>query len=60
MASIAEKLRGWLRRAETVVAEEARGAAPVTTPPPGQPAGETSTNAQVEGAVGQPWPDEKA
>jgi hypothetical protein len=59
MASIAEKVRGWFRRAETAVEEEARGAGPATTSPPGQPAHETSTNAQVEGAVGQPWPDEE-
>jgi hypothetical protein len=40
----------------------AEGGTPVATPPPGASAGigdtdrETSTNAQVEGAVGQPWP----
>lgn len=59
MSSIADKVKGWFRRAETAVEEEASGARPVTTSPTGGAERETSTNAQVEGAAGQPWPDEE-
>jgi hypothetical protein len=45
LTSLLEKIKSWLRGAET----------PVATPP-GDPDRETSTNAQVEGAVGEPYP----
>jgi hypothetical protein len=48
--SLLDKLKGWLRGAEDV----AEGETPVATPP-GDADRETSTNAQVEGAVGEPW-----
>jgi hypothetical protein len=60
MSGILDKLTAWFRGAETAVEEEAHGARPVTTSPTGEADRETSTNAQVEGAVGQPWPDEEA
>jgi hypothetical protein len=55
--SALEKIKAWFGRAETAVEDEAHGAKPVSTSP-GDADRETSTNAQVEGAVGQPWPDE--
>jgi hypothetical protein len=63
MSNALDKLKGWFRR-ETASAEEiAEGGEPVATPPPGAAAGgdperETSTNAQTEGAAGQPWSDD--
>ena len=58
-----QTIRGWLRRSVNAVEEEAESGIAVATPPPGAASGEggdaereTSTNAQVEGAVGQPWP----
>jgi hypothetical protein len=55
-------IRGWFRQAEATAEEAARGGRAVATPPPGAATArlgdadrETSTNAQVEGAVGQPW-----
>lgn len=48
-------LKRWLRRATTAVEEEAAGERTVATPGAGVDA-ETSTNAQVEGASGRPWP----
>jgi hypothetical protein len=56
-----ETIKGWFRRAETSVEDAVESGAAVATPPPGTPGDsdrETSTNAQVEGAVGQPWPGE--
>ena len=59
MSSTLEKIRGWFRREATSVEERAEGGEPVATPAAGAAAGdedrETSTNAQVEGAAGQPW-----
>jgi hypothetical protein len=55
--SALDKIKGWFGRAETAVEEEAHGATPVATSP-GDRDRETSTNAQTEGAVGQPWPEE--
>ena len=48
-----EQIKQWFRRAV--------GGEPVAEPPPGavsddDPDRETSTNAQVAGAVDQPWP----
>jgi hypothetical protein len=54
-----ERIKGWFRRAEQAVEDAAESGAAVATPPPGvggESDRETSTNAQVEGAVGQPWP----
>jgi hypothetical protein len=58
VSSTLEKIRSWFRREATSVEERVEGGEPVTTPPPGTTGDaqrETSTNAQVEGAVGQPW-----
>jgi hypothetical protein len=49
--SLLDVLKRLFRGAEDV----AGGETPVATPPGGEER-ETSTNAQVEGAVGQPWP----
>jgi hypothetical protein len=54
-----ETIRKWFQRAEDDVEDEAKGAEPVATPPHGGLGAderETSTNAQTEGATGQPWP----
>ena len=54
-----EKIKGWFRRGEKAVEDVAESGAAVATPPPGtsgDPDRETSTNAQMGGAVGQPWP----
>jgi hypothetical protein len=54
-----QKIRGWFRRTTKSVEEVAEGGTAVATPPPGgmdETDRETSTNAQVEGATGQPWP----
>jgi hypothetical protein len=48
---VLDKLKSWFRTAE----REREGETPVATPP-GGPERETSTNAQVEGAAGEPWP----
>jgi hypothetical protein len=57
-----DKIKGWFRRSAESVEETAEGGNPVATPPPGATSTdmgdidrETSTNAQVEGAAGQPW-----
>jgi hypothetical protein len=54
-----EQIKRWFRR----TADAVESGEPVATPPPGtSPAGaadterETSTNAQTEGAAGEPWP----
>jgi len=47
-----DTIKGWFQRAEEV----ADGETPVTAA--GGSDRETSTNAQVEGAVGEPYPDE--
>jgi hypothetical protein len=59
-----ERIKRWLRRTAGSVEETVEGGSPIATPPPGSnPAGfgddarETSTNAQTEGAAGQPWSD---
>jgi len=49
--SLLDTIKGWFRR-------EREGGAPVATAP-ADPDRETSTNAQVEGAVGEPYPDEE-
>jgi hypothetical protein len=51
--SVIDKIKSWLRTAE----RERDGGTPVATPP-GDDDRETSTNAQVQGAVGQPWSDD--
>jgi hypothetical protein len=50
-----EKIRAWFRRAGKSVEEVAEGQEPAATPPFGDMDRETSTNAQVEGAVGEPY-----
>ena len=55
-----EKIKTWLRRATNSVEDEAHGLEPTATPPPGARSigdrdRETSTNAQVEGAVDEPY-----
>jgi hypothetical protein len=50
--SLLDTLKGWFQRVEDV----AEGETPVTAT--GDSDRETSTNAQVEGAVGEPYPDE--
>lgn len=49
-------IRRWIRRATESLEEVAGGGIAVASPPHGELNRETSTNAQVEGAVGQPWP----
>jgi hypothetical protein len=59
-----ESIKRWFRGEQESEKERAAGGEPVATPPPGaasagqDPDRETSTNAQMEGAVGQPWPDD--
>jgi hypothetical protein len=62
MTSGLEKIKQLFRRAATSAEEVAEGGKPVATPPPGAGSGgtgdpdrETSTNAQLEGAAGEPW-----
>jgi hypothetical protein len=59
MSGALETIRKWFRRTEEEAEREAKGAEPVATPPSdglGLNERETSTNAQTEGASGQPWP----
>jgi hypothetical protein len=54
-----ERIKGWFRRTEKSVEDVVESGAAIATPPPGAPGDsdrETSTNAQTEGAVGEPWP----
>ena len=57
-----DSITRWLRRARGAAEDEAGGGTPVATPPAGAPSTEsgdaereTSTNAQLEGAVDEPW-----
>lgn len=50
-----DAIKEWLRRGTTDVEEVAKGGLPVTRLE-GDGEAETSTNAQVEGASGQPYP----
>jgi hypothetical protein len=50
-----DALKKWLRRGKEEVEEVAEGGIAVARPEPGVDS-ETSTNAQVEGASGEPWP----
>jgi hypothetical protein len=57
-----EKIKAFFRRAAVSEEELVHGGEPVATPPPGaaseqtdDPDRETSTNAQLEGAAGEPW-----
>lgn len=59
--TVLQTIRRWLGQTAEPVEEKADGGSPVATPPPGAAGDtdrETSTNAQVEGAVGQPYPDD--
>jgi hypothetical protein len=61
MASMMDRIKSWFGRAEETVKDDVGEANPDSTPPPGEPGDterETSTNAQMEGAVGEPWSDE--
>lgn len=50
-----DAIKKWLRRSKEEVEEVAAGGIAVATPEAGVDS-ETSTNAQVEGASGEPWP----
>lgn len=56
-----EKIKAWFRRTTESVEDAAESGEPVATPAPGAGSSrgdadrETSTNAQVEGAVGEPY-----
>ena len=53
-----DRIRHWFRRAEDEAATATQGGKPIATPPKdslGQPARETSTNAQTQGASDEPW-----
>jgi hypothetical protein len=50
-----DRIKAWFRGAADAVEEEADGEEPVATPG-GADDVETSTNAQVEGAAGEPYP----
>jgi hypothetical protein len=51
-----QRIKQWLRRETSAAEDVVEGAEPVTTPPDGEDERETSTNAQAEGAAGEPWP----
>ena len=60
---VLQRIRRWFRREVSFFEEVADGVIAVATPPSraasagmGDMDRETSTNAQVEGAVGEPWP----
>lgn len=63
MSSIVERIKGWLGRTAETVEDVVDEATPAATPPagvgPGDSERETSTNAQMEGAAGQPWPGDE-
>ena len=56
MSGALDRIKQWFRRAERSVENAAEGAEPVATGAHGGNDGETSTNAQVEGASGEPYP----
>jgi hypothetical protein len=57
-----ERIKRWFGHTAGSVEEAVEGGSPVSTPAPGTDTfdddgeRETSTNAQAEGAAGQPWP----
>jgi len=55
MSAGVEKIRAWFRRTDKSVEDVAEGKEPVTMSPFGDRERESSTNAQVEGAVGEPY-----
>jgi len=57
MSTTLQRITQWLRRAAGSAEDAVQGATPAATPPPGEgdDERETSTNAQTEGADGQPW-----
>ncbi len=55
MSTGLEKIREWFRRAGKSVEDVAEGKEPATTSPYDDMDRETSTNAQVQGAVGEPY-----
>ena len=52
-----QQVKRWFGQEATAAEELAEGGEPVATPP-GDADRETSTNAQTQGSVGQPWGDE--
>jgi hypothetical protein len=57
-----DRIKRWLGRVEQDAEADAEGTEPVATPPeggPGEPERETSTNAQMQGARDEPWPDNR-
>jgi hypothetical protein len=52
---MSDALKKWLRREAEAAEERAEGEIAVARPE-GDVESETSTNAQVEGASGEPWP----
>ena len=57
MSNGLEKIKSWFRRTAESAEEIAEGGEPVATPAEasGDTDRETSTNAQAEGAAGEPW-----
>jgi hypothetical protein len=56
--SVLDRIKQWFRSAENTVERDADAGEPATTAAAGtgDDDRETSTNAQVEGASGEPWP----
>jgi len=57
LSNALDKIKQWLRRS-AASAEKLAERGPVATPP-GDMDRETSTNAQTEGASGEPWSDDE-
>jgi hypothetical protein len=58
MTGILDTIKDWFRSGERDAKAAADGLEPVSVPAAGTGDDvETSTNAQVEGAAGQPWPE---
>jgi len=52
-----DKIKSWFGQEEKRAEDVVGGGEPVATPPnPEEGEGETSTNAQTQGAAGEPWP----
>jgi hypothetical protein len=63
MSASLERLKRWVRRTVRHDEDRVEGGSPAATPPVdanpvgiGEDERETSTNAQAEGAAGEPWP----
>jgi hypothetical protein len=58
MASMMDRIKSWFGSSAETVKDDMGEANPDAMPPPGERGDserETSTNAQTEGAVGEPW-----